>query len=95
MENDKFDRETINKYLEILEDKNHKVDLHLLEYVAASYLIYDVEKRDKPIEENEEFIRANKVIEEFIAQGELNLTESKMLLSLQFVLESSFVAQYL
>ncbi len=27
--------------------------------------------------------------------GELKLTESKMLLSLQFVLESSFVAQYL
>ncbi len=62
MENDKFDRETINKYLEILVKNNPKVDLHLLEYVVASYLLYDVEKREKPIEENEEFTRADKVI---------------------------------
>ena len=68
MENDKFDRETIDKYLEILVKKYPKVDLHLLEYVVASYLLYDVEKREKPIEENEEFIRANKVIEDLIAQ---------------------------
>jgi hypothetical protein len=68
MENDKFDRETMDKYLEILVKKYPKVDLHLLEYVVASYLLYDVEKREKPIEENEEFIRANKVIENLIAQ---------------------------
>ena len=68
MESDKFDRETIDKYLEILVKKYPKVDLHLLEYVVASYLLYDVEKREKPIEENEEFIRANKVIEDLIAQ---------------------------
>jgi hypothetical protein len=68
MENDKFDRETMDKYLEILVKKYPKVDLHLLEYVVASYLLYDVEKREKPIEENEEFIRANKVIEDLIAQ---------------------------
>ena len=68
MENDKFDRETIDKYLEILVKKYPKVDLHLLEYVVASYLLYDVEKREKPIEENEEFIRANKVIEQLIEQ---------------------------
>ena len=68
MESDKFDRETIDKYLEVLVKKYPKVDLHLLEYVVASYLLYDVEKREKPIEENEEFIRANKVIEDLIAQ---------------------------
>ena len=68
MESDKFDRETIDKYLEILVKKYPKVDLHLLEYVVASYLLYDVEKREKPIEENEEFTRANKVIEKLIAQ---------------------------
>ena len=68
MESDKFDRETIDKYLEILVKKYPKVDLHLSEYVVASYLLYDVEKREKPIEENEEFIRANKVIENLIAQ---------------------------
>ncbi len=70
MENDKFDRETIDKYLEILVKKYPKVDLHLLEYVVASYLLYDVEKREKPTEENEDFIRANKVIEVLIAQRE-------------------------
>ena len=68
MKNDKFNRESIDKYLEILVKKYPKVDLHLLEYVVASYLLYDVEKREKPIEENEEFIRANKVIENLIAQ---------------------------
>ena len=68
MENDKFNRESIDKYLEILVKKYPKVDLHLLEYVVASYLLYDVEKREKPIEENEEFIRANKVIEQLIEQ---------------------------
>ncbi len=44
------------------------MDLHLLEYFVASYLLYDVEKREKLIEENEEFIRANKAIEDLIAQ---------------------------
>ena len=42
MENDKFDRETIDKYLEILIKKYPKVDLHLLEHIVASYLLYDV-----------------------------------------------------
>ena len=70
MENDKFDRETIDNYLEILVKKYPKVDLHLLEYVVASYLLYDVEKREKPKEVNEHFIKANKVIEELIEQRE-------------------------
>ena len=48
MESDKFNRETIDKYLEILVKKYPKVDLHLLEYVVASYLLYDVEKQEKP-----------------------------------------------
>jgi hypothetical protein len=69
MENDKFDRETIDKYLEILVKKYPKIDLHLLEYVVASYLLYDVEKREKPTEENEDFTRANKVIEELIERS--------------------------
>ena len=70
MENDKFDRETIDKYLEILVKKYPKVDLHLLEYIVASYLLYDVEKQEKPKEENEDFIKANKVIQELIEKRE-------------------------
>ncbi len=54
MENDKFDRETTDKYLEILVKEYHKVDLHLFEYAVASYLLYD-EKQEKPTEENEDF----------------------------------------
>jgi len=68
MESDKFNRETIDKYLEILIKKYPKVDLHLLEYIVASYLLYDVEKQEKPKEVNEDFIKANKVIEELIEQ---------------------------
>ena len=71
MENEKFDRETIDKYLEILVKKYPRVDLHLLEYIVASYLLYDVEKRDKPKEENEEFVKANKVIDELIEKRKL------------------------
>ena len=70
MENDKFNRETIDKYLEILVKKYPKVDLHLLEYIVASYLIYDVEKQERPSEENEDFIKSNQVIEELIEQRE-------------------------
>ena len=68
MENDKFNRETIDKYLEILVKKYPKVDLHILEYIVASYLLYDIEKQEKPKEENEDFIKANKVVEELIQQ---------------------------
>jgi len=68
MENDKFDRETIDKYLNILVKKYPIVDLHLLEYIVASYLLYDVEKREKPTGESEDFKRDNKVIEELIEQ---------------------------
>ena len=68
MESDKFNRETIDKYLEILVKKYPKVDLHILEYIVASYLLYDVEKQEKPKEENEDFIKANKVVEELIEQ---------------------------
>ena len=68
MENDKFNRETIDKYLEILVKKYPKVDLHILEYIVASYLLYDVEKQEKPEGENEDFIKGNQVIEELIEQ---------------------------
>ena len=68
MESDKFNRETIDKYLEILVKKYPKVDLHLLEYIVASYLIYDVEKQERPSEENEDFIKGNQVIQELIEQ---------------------------
>jgi hypothetical protein len=71
MENDKFNRETIDKYLEILVKKYPKVDLHLLEYIVASYLIYDVEKQERPSEENEDFIKGNQIIQELIEKRKI------------------------
>ena len=66
MQIDKFDRETIDKYLVIAKKQYPDVDIHLLEYAIADYLIYDVEKKERPKEDNDDFIRANKVIEELI-----------------------------
>jgi hypothetical protein len=68
MESDKFNRETIDKYLVIAKKEYPDVDSHLLEYAIADYLLFDVEKRERPTEENEDFIRANKVIEELKEQ---------------------------
>ena len=70
MEIDRFDRQTIDKYLVIAKKQYPDIDIHLLEYAISEYLLYDVEKRVRPIEENEDFIKANKVIEELIAQRE-------------------------
>jgi hypothetical protein len=44
------------------------VDINLLEYAIADYLIYDVENNERPTEDNEDFIRANIVIEQLIEQ---------------------------
>jgi len=66
MQIDKFDRETIDKYLVIAKKQYPDVDTHLLEYAIADYLIYDVEKNVRPSEESEDFIKANKMIEELI-----------------------------
>ena len=66
MEIDRFDRPTIDKYLVMAKKQYPDIDIHLLEYAIADYLIYDVEKNERPTEDNEDFIRANKVIEELM-----------------------------
>ena len=68
MEIDRFDRERIDKYLVMAKKQYPEVDIHLLEYAIADYLIYDVEKNERPTEEMEDFIKANKVIQELIEQ---------------------------
>ena len=68
MEIDRFDRPTIDKYLVMAKKQYPDVDIHLLEYAIADYLIYDVEKNEQPTGENEDFVRANKVIEELKEQ---------------------------
>ncbi len=68
MEIDRFDRSTIDKYLVMAEKQYPEVDIRLLEQAIADYLIYDVEKNGRPTEYNDDFIRADKVIEESIEQ---------------------------
>ena len=68
MEIDRFDRSTIDKYLVMAKKQYPKVDIHFLEYAIADYLIYDVEKNERPTEDHEDFIKANKTIEELIEQ---------------------------
>jgi hypothetical protein len=68
MQIDRFDRETIDKYLVMAKKQYPDVDVHLLEYAIADYLIYDVEKNERPTEDHEDFIKANKTIEELIEQ---------------------------
>ena len=47
-----------DQYLEIIIKKYPKVDLHWLEYIVASYLLYDVEnlQQEKPEGENEDYL---------------------------------------
>ena len=68
MQIDRFDRETIDKYLVAAKKQFPDVDIHLLEYAIADYLIYDVEKNERPTEDHEDFFKANKTIEELIEQ---------------------------
>ena len=68
MEIDRFDRQTIDKYLVMAKKQYPDIDMHLLEYAISDYLIYDVEKNERPTEDNDDFIRANKVIEELKEQ---------------------------
>ncbi len=68
MENDKFDRETIDKYSVMARKQYPDIDIHLLEYAISDCFIYDVEKNERPTEDNDDFIRANIVIEKLIEQ---------------------------
>jgi len=76
MEIDRFDRPTIDKYLVMAKKQYPDVDILLLEYAIADYLIYDVEKQERPTEDNKDFIKANEVIEGFIRANKV--IEEKM-----------------
>ena len=78
MEIDRFDRPTIDKYLIMAKKQYPDIDIHLLEYAIADYLIYDVEKNERPTEDNEDFIRANKVIEDLKEQKRILDKEIKI-----------------
>jgi len=61
MEN--FDVKQFEELTEQIKKENPKLDLELCKYISASYLIYDVMKLEKPTSENEQFKKANEIIE--------------------------------
>lgn len=63
MENQEFDVKLFNELVEQIKAENPKLDLELCKYIAGSYILYDVMKIEKPTEENEQFKRANEMIE--------------------------------
>lgn len=63
---DDFDIDEFNHYLALSKKSFPDVDLSLIQFSVASYLIYDVKGIKRPDETNEEFIRVNNKIEELI-----------------------------
>ena len=61
MEN--FDVKLFEELTEQIKKENPKLDLDLCKYISASYLMYDVMKLEKPTSENEQFKKANEIIE--------------------------------
>lgn len=63
---DLFDLNEYNHYLRLAIKEHKTVDVHLLEYVIASYLIYDAKGLERPKEDSPDFIKANEKIKELI-----------------------------
>ena len=64
-----FDTELFKTYVKEAKKAFPDVDLNLLEYACGSYIYYDLNGVEKPIdEENNNFINANKEIQELIAR---------------------------
>ena len=61
MEN--FDVKQFEELTEQIKKENPKLDLELCKYISASYILYDVMKLEKPLSENEQFKKANEMIE--------------------------------
>lgn len=61
MEN--FDVKQFEELTEQIKKENPKLDLELCKYISASYILYDAIKLEKPSSENEQFKKANEMIE--------------------------------
>jgi hypothetical protein len=64
----KLNVDLFNHLCSMAKEKNPTVDINLIEYSVASYLYYDVNKIEKPIDENEDFIKSNNKIKELIEE---------------------------
>lgn len=63
-----FDLEEYKHYVKLAHDSHKDVDIHLLEYIVASYLIYDKNGIERPNENHPDFIKQNEKINELIEE---------------------------
>lgn len=61
-----FDLEEYTHYVKLAHNTNKDIDIHILEYIVASYLIYDKNGVKKPDENHPEFIKQNETIKQLI-----------------------------
>ena len=58
-----FDVKLFEELTEQIKQENPKLDLELCKFIAGSYVLYDVMKVPKPTSENEQFNKANEMLE--------------------------------
>lgn len=70
-----MDIEEYNHYLNLASTQYKNVDINLLEYSVASYLIYDKNGIERPETNSKEFILRNEIIEKLIENTKnINIT---------------------
>lgn len=63
-----LDLEEYKHYVKLAHDSHKDVDIHLLEYIVASYLIYDKNGIERPNENHPDFIKQNEKINELVEE---------------------------
>ena len=63
-----FDLEEYKHYVKLAHDSHKDIDIHLLEYIVASYLIYDKNGIERPNENHPDFIKQNENILKLIEE---------------------------
>ena len=66
-----FKLDEYNHYLMLAKRDYKDIDTHILEYLIASYLIYDIKGITRPDENNEEFIRVENKFKELLEKERL------------------------
>lgn len=72
-----FDIDEYYHFIKLTKDKYKELDNHLIEYIVASYLIYDKNGVEKPDENHPDFVRQNEKIKELIENTRLVIEELK------------------
>lgn len=72
-----FDLNEYNHLLMLAKRDFKDVDIHLLEYLIASYLIYDSKGITRPTEDNEEFKRVQNKLNQLLEQQKIDEEREK------------------